>query len=53
MSMHGRIYVDKNITLEKTRQRELKRHYIQLDNIKSNRNSSMGKQLRDISISTD
>ena len=35
MSLHGRIYVEKNLALEKQRERTMNAHLTKLNNIKS------------------
>lgn len=41
MSMHGRIYVEKNLTLERIRERKMGHHYQNLHEISRGKQSSI------------
>lgn len=51
MSMHGRIYVEKSLTLDRVRQRRMENHLKQLDSIQEGKLTKF--KLRDVARSTD
>ena len=51
MSLHGRIYIERNISLEKQRQREMDRHYKALNQIKNGKKLSYN--LKELATRTD